>query len=402
MSLSAGKHPEVRVTVEGVVDEVRAVSPRLLFFTIAEANGRSVECLAKERDGFLDENAIVLVSAKLTLGSRCALVGYPEVAPDSPSDTTGRPAMTVHAVQLTLFEGDTELRIPSTMPTSASAAVAVPVRVAPKPFTTSGNRQRPNNQSRHQRFAEFLVDTYGLEFLRSGAGVLDVAGGAGGVAFELAFRRGIPCTVVDPRPMKLTQKQRSALQHRVAGNQLGVFSEAQRAMEGAGGLCVGQASDAAAVQDGARDECAAADSAVALAPIAAQVARTATEEGVSSACLPRQLCQLFGMDFASEHPDLWSTCSVVVGMHPDQATEPIVDLALAHGKPFAVVPCCVFARETPGRRCRDGTPVEQHAEFCVYLSEKDGAAHGTHIARTELVGLEGRNDIIYGVQREDA
>ncbi len=31
-------------------------------------------------------------------------------------------------------------------------------------------------------------------------------------------------------------------------------------------------------------------------------------------------------------------------MHSDQATEPIVDAAIAHGRLFAVVPCCVFSR----------------------------------------------------------
>jgi hypothetical protein len=46
-----------------------------------------------------------------------------------------------------------------------------------------------------------------------------------------------------------------------------------------------------------------------------------------------------------------------VGMHPDQATDAVVDAALALGCPFAVVPCCVFpalfaeTRRTPdGRR----------------------------------------------------
>ena len=34
----------------------------------------------------------------------------------------------------------------------------------------------------------------------------------------------------------------------------------------------------------------------------------------------------------------------VIGLHPDEATEAIVDCALAHNKPFAVVPCCVFPR----------------------------------------------------------
>ena len=34
--------------------------------------------------------------------------------------------------------------------------------------------------------------------------------------------------------------------------------------------------------------------------------------------------------------------SCIVGMHPDEATEPIIDFAVAAGVPFAVVPCCVF------------------------------------------------------------
>ena len=60
----------------------------------------------------------------------------------------------------------------------------------------------------------WLVETYGIERLRSGAGVLDVAGGAGGTSFELAFRRGVPCTVVDPRPIKATAKQGRAMRCR--------------------------------------------------------------------------------------------------------------------------------------------------------------------------------------------
>lgn len=48
----------------------------------------------------------------------------------------------------------------------------------------------------------------------------------------------------------------------------------------------------------------------------------------------------------SEGP--WSkhlqTCSIIVGLHPDQATDAIVDCALQLGKPFAAVPCCVFPR----------------------------------------------------------
>ena len=53
------------------------------------------------------------------------------------------------------------------------------------------------------------------------------------------------------------------------------------------------------------------------------------------------------------NPELWTrgvlaeqlqTCSLVLGLHPDQATDSIVDFAMHFGKPFAVVPCCVFPR----------------------------------------------------------
>jgi hypothetical protein len=40
-----------------------------------------------------------------------------------------------------------------------------------------------------------------------------------------------------------------------------------------------------------------------------------------------------------------------------QATEPIVDLALQHRKPFAVVPCCVFPDSNQHRKNPDGTMV---------------------------------------------
>ena len=47
------------------------------------------------------------------------------------------------------------------------------------------------------------------------------------------------------------------------------------------------------------------------------------------------------------------TQDVIIGMHPDQATESIVDMALKYHKPFAVIPCCVFAYENPHRRLKD-------------------------------------------------
>ena len=45
-----------------------------------------------------------------------------------------------------------------------------------------------------------------------------------------------------------------------------------------------------------------------------------------------------------------SSASCLVAMHPDEATDAVVDCAVALDLPFAVVPCCVFAAKFPHRR----------------------------------------------------
>ncbi len=84
-------------------------------------------------------------------------------------------------------------------------------------------------------------------------------------------------------------------------------------------------------------------------------------------------------------------CDVFVGMHPDQATEAIVDAALAMNKPFAVVPCCVFPRLFPNRRTAAGTEVTGYVDFLEYLVAKD--------PRIELgyLPFKGRNRVVYRV-----
>ena len=83
----------------------------------------------------------------------------------------------------------------------------------------------------------------------------------------------------------------------------------------------------------------------------------------------RHVSALFDAAFARDH-DAWSRCSVVLGMHPDEATEDIVDLALKDAKPFAVTPCCVFPNQNPHRHTADGRPVRSYEEFCEYLAAK--------------------------------
>ena len=76
---------------------------------------------------------------------------------------------------------------------------------------------------------------------------------------------------------------------------------------------------------------------------------------------------------------------LIVGFHPDQATEPCIDLARVLGIPYCVVPCCVFPSEFPDRRVRQAAtpkdtedtrdeetmvPVRTYQQFLDYLQAK--------------------------------
>ena len=65
------------------------------------------------------------------------------------------------------------------------------------------NRHRVLNESRAGELRRWLVDMFGYQYLRSGSGILDVAGGKGELSFELVNLSDIPATVCDPRPLEL-------------------------------------------------------------------------------------------------------------------------------------------------------------------------------------------------------
>lgn len=171
-------------------------------------------------------------------------------------------------------------------------------------------------------FAEFLVSTFGIATLATGAGVLDVAGGKGELSRALG-QRGIPGVTVDP-------------------------------------MC--------GINEGS------------------------TDAGAESESFPRNLRVSFNYQFGDTHSRLLQKASCLVGLHPDQPTGAIVEVALAHDKPFAVVPCCVFSSQFPERTV-SGKVVRRTEELVEWLCEQVRAAG----RRPQLATLpiRGRNVVVF-------
>lgn len=209
--------------------------------------------------------------------------------------------------------------------------------------------------ARAKIFREWLVKTFGAERLREGSGVVDVAGGKGYLSFQLQCTgHDIPTTLIEPRLAKLNKKQKKQLkkQKKPAFRQICTWFEPglwTPTDEGNGG---GEETAAASPQ---------------------QPATVAEVERLAPAAARAIL----------------RDCSAVVGLHSDQATEPIVDFALAHNKCFAVVPCCVFPEQFPDRRTKDGRLVVVTDDFIRYLMERDPRIQLAYLE------MEGRNKVVY-------
>ncbi|OQR81464.1 hypothetical protein THRCLA_11707 [Thraustotheca clavata] len=170
-------------------------------------------------------------------------------------------------------------------------------------------------------FCDWLVTTYETEALASGSGVIDVAGGKGDIPFELYNKRGIPTTLVEPRPLNPRKVHRKFF------------------------------------------------------------AKNNTKP-----CHQIQAC--LDDDLLAEYEAFFNGSSLFVGMHPDEATEPIVDYALRVNKPFAVVPCCVMSRKFPNR-LYNGEVVGTYDTFIAYLKAKDPRI------QSAFLPFAGKNQVLF-------
>ncbi len=94
---------------------------------------------------------------------------------------------------------------------------------------------------------------------------------------------------------------------------------------------------------------------------------------------PAHIAELFdaaeGDAFLERHAEILGDITLVLGFHPDEATQHALDFALARKVPYAIVPCCVFAAAAPAPRVRPcGAPVTSVAHFVAWLEARSAAA----------------------------
>ena len=85
----------------------------------------------------------------------------------------------------------------------------------------------------------------------------------------------------------------------------------------------------------------------------------------------QQISSLFNHQFIQSNLLIWNQADVIIGLHPDEATDDIIEMSMKYFKPFICVPCCVFPNKFPNRKLKSsGKTVRQHDELIEYIMEK--------------------------------
>lgn len=308
--------------------------------------------------------------------SRICVTGYTEVLKTSStkeeesSSICFSSAVAIHALQIQIAESmtfDAQVKSNNTAAPSTSMETNDNDKTKNSHFDyqqkskNNNGHTGANDISRFSRLTSFLIDLLGVEALRARP-VLDIAGGAGGFAFECMVRHDIPCVVVDTQMVKLSGPQKRHLKFR------------QACWEG--------------LQDAPKYSPLAQVLKNRFRPRSYQVKQFATllddswvlgqqknnENGNDGKATVDENTTRLTEDQRKLRDMLQNRdCSVLVGLHPDQGLDPIVEIGLALQIPWVVVPCCVFPRLFNQRRLTCGRAVRSYDDLCEYLLQRHPA-----------------------------
>jgi hypothetical protein len=197
-----------------------------------------------------------------------------------------------------------------------------------------------------------------LDYLNSGTGVIDIAGGSGHVSMALGLA-GVKSTIVDARPGvgKLPGRDRK------------IWNRAFKKGTSRQGI----------------EELSYCQPVVPFQAYRAWFG--ARPNGVDSSFRHPDEEDLPACD---ETSDILATASAIIALHPDEATGEIVRVAVSQKIPFVIVPCCVFCRLFPDRRKPSNNQVvSTYEDMLDYIQEQDAS-----VQMTELP-FEGKNTVLW-------
>lgn len=82
-------------------------------------------------------------------------------------------------------------------------------------------------------------------------------------------------------------------------------------------------------------------------------------------------------------------------MHPDEATDAIIDVALLYNKPFAIVPCCVFGHTFTERRLPPRNEGESPRKVTSYEDLIDYLKLKHKDIQQAFLPFDGKNLVLY-------
>jgi len=220
----------------------------------------------------------------------------------------------------------------------------------------------------HDRLKKESITKNAMQYLNEGSGVIDAAGGSGHVSLALSLL-GIRSTIIDPRETvgRLPTRDRKVLRKaKRAYEQISHNKEEMKKLNSPSILPsrppppIPFAYKRAWFMNKPKG-----------VDVTYRENRSNQNGEFLSDCLDSKneenflpVCTMCSPD------DLLPNCRAVVALHPDEATESIIDFAVEHKIPFVVVPCCVFSRLFPNRIWK-GETLTTYEDLIDYLVAKD-------------------------------
>ncbi|CAB9498521.1 expressed unknown protein [Seminavis robusta] len=390
-------------SVKGVIVRRSCLGKKLSFADLRTENGAIVKVAFRRSTGWQEDvsarpfpvktselpyGALVSMTLQKTSGNVIAweLLQDPKQTAEDKATSTGINYSTYLRERGNLFTNTTKGQY-------IHSGVEPPKKKRSRPTTTvtstenddlssqpGGHGDKQAKVMRTRLFAQWLLDVFGKDLLAQGSGVLDVAGGKGQLSIELACQH-IPCTVIDP----LIRKKQSTTISSDSNNGFPVKRDAKRVRKAGGPmprhLPAFFNQEEFVQQYGKRKKNQQIQPKSSSTTTNSQEVSTEPSHDIN----PQQLND----DDDDDDNYLIENCSCLVGLHPDQTTQDIVEMALRFQKPVAMVPCCVFPSFFPIRTLHNGTNVNTHEQFCEFLTQQDPSL------QCATLPFQGRNVVLY-------